>query len=45
MWDIVADILRAAPGATMTITSCIRLNLKREYLFPVAGLAYLTPKN
>jgi predicted ATPase/DNA-binding SARP family transcriptional activator len=38
--DVVADILRAAPGVTMLITSRIRLNLKGEHLFPVAGLTY-----
>jgi predicted ATPase len=38
--DIVADILRAAPEVTLLITSRIRLNLKGEHNFPVAGLAY-----
>ncbi|MFN2224989.1 MAG: ATP-binding protein, partial [Anaerolineae bacterium] len=37
---VMADILRAAPGVTIVITSRIRLNLKGEHLFPVAGLAY-----
>jgi predicted ATPase/DNA-binding SARP family transcriptional activator len=38
--DVVADILRAAPGVTMLITSRIKLNLSGENLLPVAGLAY-----
>ncbi len=38
--DVVADILRAAPGVTTLITSRIKLNLSGEHLLPVAGLAY-----
>ena len=37
--EIVIDLLRAAPGVTVVITSRTRLNLKGEYLFPVDGMA------
>jgi predicted ATPase/DNA-binding SARP family transcriptional activator len=38
--DIVAEILRAAPGVTILVTSRARLRLQGEHLFPIAGLRY-----
>jgi predicted ATPase/DNA-binding SARP family transcriptional activator len=38
--DVVADILHAAPGVTLLVTSRTRLGLQGEHLFPVGGLAY-----
>jgi predicted ATPase/DNA-binding SARP family transcriptional activator len=38
--DVVTDILRAAPGVSILVTSRTKLNLKGEHLFPVAGLAF-----
>ena len=38
--DVVVDILQAAPGVTVLVTSRTRLGLQGEHLFPVGGLAY-----
>ncbi len=37
--DVVVDILQAAPGVTVLVTSRTRLGLQGEHLFPVGGLA------
>ena len=36
----VAEILRTAPHVKVLVTSRMRLNLKEEYCFPVAGIDY-----
>jgi predicted ATPase/DNA-binding SARP family transcriptional activator/tRNA A-37 threonylcarbamoyl transferase component Bud32 len=36
--ELVIDILRTAPGLRILATSCVRLNVPGEYLFPVAGM-------
>jgi DNA-binding SARP family transcriptional activator/predicted ATPase len=38
--DLVLQILQAAPGIRILATSQVRLNVKGESLFPVAGLKY-----
>ncbi|MBN2005010.1 MAG: tetratricopeptide repeat protein [Anaerolineae bacterium] len=38
--DLLSEILRAAPGVVMLVTSRERLNLRDEWVYPVAGLSY-----
>jgi predicted ATPase/DNA-binding SARP family transcriptional activator len=42
--DIVIDLLQAAPGVKVVITSRTRLNLQGEYLFPVDGMEVPPPE-
>ena len=38
--DLVADLLRAAPGVRVLVTSRERLNLREEWVFDITGLDY-----
>jgi predicted ATPase/DNA-binding SARP family transcriptional activator len=38
--DLLADLLQAAPGLKLLVTSRERLNLRMEWLFDVDGLSY-----
>ncbi len=36
--DLVSDVLQAAPGVKILVTSRARLNLRYEHLFPITGM-------
>jgi predicted ATPase len=38
--DLVTDLLKAAPGAKVVVTSRARLNVQEEHLFPVPGMSF-----
>lgn len=38
--DLIADILAAAPGVRIVVTSREALNLAEEWLYPIAGMRY-----
>lgn len=42
--DLVAEILQAAPGVKILVTSRERLNLQAETVFQVGGMAYPDPE-
>ena len=37
---LLLDVLRAAPGLKIMVTSRLRLNLREEHLYPLSGIAY-----